>query len=71
MNRLSGEKIARKGGGERACRQTFEAAILPSLIICQSVSCVGKLVGNEWCFAPSENSVKWNTSLIVDFAKSC
>ena len=41
------------------------------IVICQSVSHVGKLVGNEWCFAPSENSVKWNTSLMVDFAKSC
>ena len=32
---------------------------------------LGKLTGIERCFAPSENRVKWNTSLIVNFAKRC
>ena len=74
----------KRKGGKRACRQTFEAAIPPSCsypaehLSVRSLSVnqfrarvtPGKLTGNEQCFAPSENKVKWTASQIVDFAKS-
>ena len=65
------------GGGGGACRQTIEAAIPPScnfpadhlsvrsLSVNQFRACAtpGKLTGNEQCFAPSENRVKWSVDL--------
>ena len=77
-----GKKIPGKGGGGRACRQTFEAAIPPScnylaehqsvrsLSVYQFRAWVTPGTGNEPCFAPSQNKVKWTASLIVDFAKN-
>ena len=86
MNRLSGEKKNREEReakrGERACRQTFEAAIPPScnylaearsvskIVICQSISRVSKTSGKINGNAPSENKGKWVASVIVDFDKS-
>ena len=66
LGKNSEEREGKGGGGERACRQTFEAAIPPSC----NYPAVGKLTGNERNFAPSENRVKWSTNLIVNFAKS-
>ena len=39
------------------------------IIICQSILHMDKSEGNERCFAPSENRVKWSASVIVHFAK--
>ena len=73
----SEEREGKGWGGGGACRQTIEAAIPPScnfpadhlsvrsLSVNQFRACAtpGKLTGNEQCFAPSENRVKWSVDL--------
>ena len=63
-----GEKSARKGkgkggGGGGGEREPVDKHLRPLF------SRVEKLTGHKGCFAPSENRVKWNASLIVNFAK--
>ena len=75
-----------KGKGEREpvdkhLRPLFRRLVIILPIICQykgrylSINfareyLLGKLTGNEQCFAPSEKRVKWSASLIVYFSQS-
>ena len=53
-----------------SCNYSADHLSVRSLSVTQFRAIQGKLTGNEWCLAPSENRVKWSATLIVYFAKN-